>query len=231
MVYSNQLDRNEVKFSNSKESICYSAQKLELPISVGYVVTCNNSIFLGNYPTDSFEDFSVIESKSTFLDLFEYNKVPIIKLSTSFPKNDPQFIAITGIYDTGFTNREALGVYRITNSKVTRAFKRGFNDVSGRWTGFEFSDTKPEITVIGDLGALGCAGCRIEWRDYYIWNDQNNSFELNNSSHQDEYRKLLAEYEKYRLDDAETESLKTFDIAKSTIRQIIQGENTTFKTL
>lgn len=231
------IEVNASQKSNSAQSSfklnkCTTAQKISIAtFQSGYIIICNKEVYVGDNITDSLSDYRLIESDQTFPDIFSYNNLSIILTVESFPKNKPQFVALVGHYDTGLTYKQAIGIYRITDSGVTRAFKRGFNDVTGRWTGFEFSDTKPEFTVIGDLGTLGCGGCRIDWQDFYIWSADTNEFVLNNTSHTAEYKILLDKYNAYSLDGAAEESKQTFSRTKDIINKILSGINVTYTAL
>lgn len=194
-----------------------------------YLIYCNDRVYLGKYLTESVENYQLLDSKLSFPDLFEYNKLPVIKLSGIFPKNKPQFITINGLYDTGLSSHESLAIYKLTDSGAIQVFKNGLSDVSGRWTGFEFSETIPEFSIKGDLGALACGGCRIEWEDYYLWDEKLNTFELNNTSHLTDFRELLKKYSAYSMDGASVESQQTVSRAKQTIEKILNGENITYR--
>jgi hypothetical protein len=211
---------------------CGFAEKFFIyKIESRYLIYCNDGIYLGKYLTESVESYSLLDTKHTFPDLFEYNKLPVIKLSKAFPTSKPQFIAITGLYDTGLSSHESLAIYKLTDSGAVQVLKKGLSDISGRWTGYQISDTNTEFSAMGDLGELACGGCRIEWVDFYKWNDKTNTFELDNSSHKNDFSTLLKKYATYSIDQASQQSKQTFSKAKETINNIISGENVTFSAL
>lgn len=169
-----------------------------------YVLFCGDKIMLGLGKSDYPLGDLLIEDKNSFYDLFhfqagtdkkDYEDFWILDEALPFPKQNHRFFALVGTYNSGGTYKQAVGVYQFKNNKIDRVFKRGFDDISGRWSGAILSESIPEIQLKGDLGMIGCGGCRMNWFDYYLWNPQTNSFELNNAPHTLEYQTLLKEYE------------------------------------
>lgn len=191
-----------------------------------YVLFCGDRLLLGLGNSDTINGDLRIESVDSFYDLFYFplhdKKDPIndprtLQEVTIFPKSNPKFIGLVGLYDGVGTMQSSLGVYILTNEHVKQVFKRGFEEIQGRWTNISFLADSPEIEIQGDQGNIGCNGCRMSWIDFFVWNSQRGIFLLNNTSHKQAYASLFQKYKEMDQKgcDLSVGHTKTYHLQKS----------------
>lgn len=172
------------------------------------IEVCGDKIYRGK---------TVVISKGEFPDLFEH-KLNADSKSTRlkqyirvFEKDKKEYVSIKSIIDYVSWNNSAIGIYRKTDDGYVEIFKRDFSDNQGRWVDIEFGEDYSYrdsyfylnahgegLTVSGDIGYLGCYGaCRLLWWDYYEWDSDKKTFALANNKHQEEFKKLLENYEDF----------------------------------
>lgn len=172
-----------------------------------YVIFCGDTINISNYLTEIAFDFTKLDNVSSFYDLFHFDQglssAPddyanwwTTKIVKTFPKTKPQFFAIVSFFEVGAGTKEAFGVYKSYSDGFKRVFKASFEDLPGRGSAVWFSDSSPAFQLTGDLGQLGCGGCRMEWIEFYKWNYAKEQFELENNNHRADFVKLLDGYQK-----------------------------------
>ncbi len=133
----------------------------------------------------------VLENKYTVPNLF--TQVKDIKV---FPDDVPQFFVITAYDEHPTGTIETIGIYHMQNGIPKRVYspENEEGDIYGRYLNYQFSNTESSFTETRSLGAIGCAGCAMEWKDYYIWNASTQAFLLDNISHLDYFNNLLTKY-------------------------------------
>ena len=172
-------DGGDEKFINCKE-------KIQLALSTKYY------------------DVQNLDTIDTFYDLFFFvnngNKEPyadyyVPREFFTFPTTKPKFIAVTATFFTGTMGKTAFAVYKIDGQKVERVFKKSFDEISGRNNYVDFFTDTPGFKINSDVGYLGAAMNRMLWFDFYYWDENKQTFEIQNRRHKDEFRELLKWYE------------------------------------
>jgi hypothetical protein len=159
------------------------------------VKVCNDIFYYGN---------TKIVGKNNFRDLFEYKVSkkyePTKQYIRIFERKDTTYVAITSIIDFVSWYKTSIGIYKKDLNGFNEVFKLPFKAVSGRYSNIRFVSSDylnyhDQIEASGDLGYLGCYGCRINWVDYYHWSQKKQTYILANNKHKDEFNKIKVELE------------------------------------
>ncbi|MDP3988597.1 MAG: hypothetical protein Q8P80_05660 [Candidatus Levybacteria bacterium] len=147
---------------------------------IEYLYFCNGKITINTGVSDGgYYDYKLVEDTSSFPDLFSFNSSYTKGYSTTkevvvFPKNNPQFFAITSEEFTGGSDLKAFGVYRLKSKEIERVFELGFHDLKGRATYPVFSEDKPTFQTV-EISLFG--GDEKKVTTHYAWNEQKETFE------------------------------------------------------
>lgn len=147
-----------------------------------------------------------VVDKNEYPDLFEYifNNVaePTDQYVTVFAKYNVEYVSIISVHDHSSWFVSAIGIYKKEANSYKEIFKQSyFKEDFGRWVRFDLldipggTDYQPTLSISGDLGNLGCYGCRMNWVDYYDWDKDKGTLVLSNNKHPQQFEELLAEYE------------------------------------
>jgi len=165
----------------------------------GPVQICNGAFYRGSIKITDIKQFpdlfqfklstkNEIESTKQYVRVYEMDKTEVISIISTID------------YLTWFNT--SIGVYRKEGKSYKQIFKKTFADHMGRYADIRFVPSGDEtgydlnaFFISGDLGWLGCYGCRINWKDYYSWDSYSKTYVLSNNKYPNEFKKLLTEYE------------------------------------
>lgn len=156
---------------------------------VGNIIFCRDHI---DFNQDEFLTIGskVLENTTSFPQLFKN-----VKSVGVFPKINPQFLAVTAYEEYPTGTIETVGIYQINGTPKRMYETENSNGLTyGRYLNYQFSNSTASFIKTRSLGAIGCGGCALEWKDYYIWNENAHSFVLDNLSHLDYFSTLLTKY-------------------------------------
>jgi len=169
--------------------------------SAKQVLLCTDKITYGGI---------TVVQKKTLPDLFRYRFLdkedqPVKTYVDIFQKSTGiHYIAVRTMWDYTTGRFSAVGIFKEQNGTFTPIFRKTFDENRGRGVDISFHsspglDSGPfdysYISISGDVGKLGCYGCRMEWTDYYDWNQDAGTFLLANNAHVQEFEQLKSEYE------------------------------------
>lgn len=150
---------------------------------------------------------TVVVSRNEYSDLFEYSpkegkSEPTQQYVKVFTKDNNEYVSIVSVMDYSSWFSSAIGIYQKDKNSYKQVFRQSYLDGRfGRWTRIDLLnmpgiEDQSTIAVSGDLGYLGCLGCRINWTDYYDWDNNQKTYILANNKHTDKFQELQTEYEK-----------------------------------
>lgn len=176
------------------QSFCKNPVKLEDNSDRKKLFTvCSDKIFYDNI---------LVTDKSKNPEIFD-TKLATPKLEVVIYSIDSRdLILIFPIASMATWYAKGVNVFVNENGKHKEIFKRGIDELSGRWRGVEimgqdsiYSSGLASIVVNQDLGSLQFEGDRISWSDYYDFDKQNLKFVLANNKHKYEFEKKKKIYE------------------------------------
>lgn len=176
---------------------------------------CSNPFELRDYTKKKNEFVKIckdviIRGKSRVLQKKEYQDLFQIKVAKKyeptkqyirvFELEGKEYVSIISVADYSFWVKSAIGIYRKENNSYKPIFAKGFEENHGRYSNIVFStsdydDYHQGLVISGDVGHLGCYGCRINWHDFYNWDSTKKTYVVSNNKRADEFRNLLKEYE------------------------------------
>ncbi len=165
----------------------------------GAIRICDDKLYRGS---------TLVIDKNNFPDLFQFtlnkdssptktkHRIRIFEMGKG-----KEYVSIISVIDWTTWYNSAIGIYRKEGKEYKLVFKKSFSDSTGRWVFIRFIPSEPymdntTVSISGDIGYLGCWGCRMNWTDYYDWSDKDGTYILANNKHQNEFKILLEEYEK-----------------------------------
>lgn len=164
---------------------------------------CKDKIYYGN---------ELITDKNKNPEIFEA-KVAIPKLEVViYSVNNQEFIAIFPVADMVTWYARGANIFIKDNGKYKEVFRRGIDELSGRWRGVRIAGadsiyTDPKTIIVNqDLGQLAFEGERIFWSDYYDFDDKSNKYILANNKHLIEFGQMKKNYEELDLKSCAGES-------------------------
>lgn len=208
--------------ANQKAVGCQSKTSISENI---YLFFCGEQIMIGFSTELTTWGDAVVETANSFPDLF-YLEDSIL-LNEAIPLPLKNTFALTSTYDSGGAFKQSLGIYQYSNNNVKRILRKDFADIPGRWTKVDIAKDSPSFAIYGDLGQIRdfCGGCRIEWMDFYTWDESKQAFILDNANHKSEYRELLTKYQQLSEEKPSEEATDKIRNAEHAIEQILQGKN------
>lgn len=180
------LDKNASTPQTQETNGCQVAQNigdLNKDGTIEHLYFCSDRITINTVVSDGgYYEYKLVEDKNSFPDLFSYpfyiwSKPDkgdwTTKEALVFPKNNPQFFAITS---EGFIDHnKAFGIYWLKGKEVKQVFKLGFHDLTrGRSTYPIFSENKPAFQTVS-LSLI--EKNKEEIVTHYLWNGQKETFE------------------------------------------------------
>lgn len=122
-----------------------------------------------------------------------------------------EYIAVFPVINPQSWYRRSGYIFQKTDNEYKLIFSRDFESLSGRWTGVRFDENSsvfdPSTIVVNqDFGALGLDGQRIRWTDYYVWNNQKETYELANNKMAYRMKEIVKAYEELDLTACGNES-------------------------
>ncbi len=166
---------------------------------------CNDVLFRGS---------TKVVGKDEYPDLFEFllnedSKPDEVKQYVRvFEKDKHEYVSVKSIIDYTSWHNSSIGIYVKEDKEYKLIFKKSFDDNQGRWVNIEFGEdytsrdpyfnltsTGEGVSISGDLGYLGCLGCRLLWWDYYVWDAGKKTFVLANNKYPENFKRLLEDYE------------------------------------
>ncbi|EKD94580.1 MAG: hypothetical protein ACD_26C00031G0003 [uncultured bacterium] len=165
---------------------------------------CKDKIYYGN---------ELITDRNKSPEIFD-SKVAIPKLEvTIYSINKQEFIAIFPVADMFTWYARGANIFVKENGRYKEIFKRGIDELSGRWRGVRIVGTDsiysfdPKTIIVNqDLGQLAFEGNRILWSDYYDLNEKNFKYVLANDKHRIEFEQMKKNYEELDLKSCAGES-------------------------
>jgi len=192
-------------YKNDKNNCINPLEVKDFTSGIETVRICNDTLYRGS---------TKVVGKNEYPELFEFllnkdSKPEKVKQYVRVFESDSQeYVSMKSIIDYTSWNDSSIGIYRKEGKEYKLIFKKAFDDNQGRWVNIEFgedytsrdpyfnlSSTGEGISISGDLGYLGCLGCRLLWWDYYDWDTNKKTFVLANNKHPENFKRLLEDYE------------------------------------
>lgn len=152
--------------------------------------------------------------KNEYPDLFEFllnedsKPEKVRQYIRVFEKDNQEYVSMKSIIDYTSWHNSSIGIFLKEDNEYKLIFKKTFDDNQGRWVNIEFGEDYTSrdpyfnltssgegVSISGDLGYLGCLGCRLLWWDYYDWDANKKTFVLANNKHPENFKRLLEDYE------------------------------------